>query len=446
MVSDMRTPIFVRALTDEERTDLRTGLRSSDGVQVRRCQMVLASARGERSWRAGPPERRAGGRRRETGAPAPPSLQSAGAGSAAAWLLTPAPAAAAWLLTHQPPPGAFPGERAEQLRALVHRSPRDVGHPTRLWTLDLAAEVSFAHGLTDQLVTGEAIRMTVLRLGIGWKRAKHCITSPDPAYVRKKPTRPADRAGGNASYLGGELRRRGVVEPLGAAAWRSRLAQPHLPSWAAADQPWRLVEQPWRLVEQTVAKADPDPKALACYGLLLRRAGQDEAVWLRFVTGRPVTGRPVTGRPVTGRPVTGRPVRAITLQFLIQFLIQFLAWCCPKREALGVPVWALGVPVWALIWDNASWHVRKAVRAWIRTHNRAVKHLGQGVRILVCDLPVKSPWLNPIEPQGVHSQRAIVEPTRLLSAHEVADRVCAYHRCPHEPHLSLPEPIQDKVS
>jgi hypothetical protein len=186
--------------------------------------------------------------------------------------------------------------------------------------------------------------------------------------------------------------------------WWSRLAQPQLHSWAPTDQPLRLVEQ-------TVAKADPDPKALACYGLLVRRASQDEAVWLRFVAGRPVS--------------------AITLQFL--------DWCCPQLEALGVPVWAL-------IWDNASWHVSKAVRAWIRAHNRQVKQQGHGVRILVCYLPVKSPWLNPIEPKWVHSKRAIVEPTRLLSAQEVADRVCAYHRCPHEPHLTLPEPIQDKAS
>jgi hypothetical protein len=164
-------------------------------------------------------------------------------------------------------------------------------------------------------------------------------------------------------------------------------------------------------VEQTVAKNDPDPKALACYGLLVRRVGQDEAVWLRFVAGRPVS--------------------AITTQFL--------DWCCGKLQALGVPVWAL-------IWDNASWHVSKAVRAWIRAHNHIVKQRGQGVRILVCHLPVKSPWLNPIEPKWVHSKRAIVEPTRLLSAQEVADRVCAYHRCPHEPHLSLPDPVLDKVS
>ncbi len=68
----------------------------------------------------------------------------------------------------------------------MHRSPRDFGYATSLWTLDLAAEVSFAQGLTPRLVTGEAIRTTLLRLGIGWKRAKHWITSPDPAYARKK--------------------------------------------------------------------------------------------------------------------------------------------------------------------------------------------------------------------------------------------------------------------
>ena len=68
----------------------------------------------------------------------------------------------------------------------MHRSPRDFGYATSLWMLDLAAEVSGAQGLTATVVTGEAIRTTLLRLGIGWKRAKQWITSPDPAYARKK--------------------------------------------------------------------------------------------------------------------------------------------------------------------------------------------------------------------------------------------------------------------
>ncbi len=55
-----------------------------------------------------------------------------------------------------------------------------------MWTLDLAAEVSVAEGIVSTRVSGETIRQTLLRLGVGWKRAKHWITSPDPAYARKK--------------------------------------------------------------------------------------------------------------------------------------------------------------------------------------------------------------------------------------------------------------------
>lgn len=50
----------------------------------------------------------------------------------------------------------------------------------------MAAEVSYAQGLTPRQVSGEAIRLALKRLGVRWKRAKHWITSPDPAYLRKK--------------------------------------------------------------------------------------------------------------------------------------------------------------------------------------------------------------------------------------------------------------------
>jgi len=180
--------------------------------------------------------------------------------------------------------------------------------------------------------------------------------------------------------------------------WWSRVARPHRHTWADA------AEGPLRLVEQEAPKDDPDPKALACYGVLLRQVDQPERVWPRFVDGRPVS--------------------AITEQFLGR--------CCTRLHEAGVRVWVL-------IWDNASWHVSKRVRAWIRAHNRQVKQTGQGVRILPCSLPVKSPWLNPIEPMWVHGKRAIVEPARLLSAQEVADRACAYYGCSHDAHLTIPD-------
>jgi hypothetical protein len=183
--------------------------------------------------------------------------------------------------------------------------------------------------------------------------------------------------------------------------WWSRLARPALHAWAAADQPLRLVEQ-------TVATDDPDPRALACYGLLLRwswpdGARRDEA-WLRFVDGRPVSG------------VT----------------TQFLDWCCARLARVGKTALLL-------VWDNAAWHLSREVRTWIRAHNRDVKATGRGVRIVACFLPTKSPWLNAIEPHWVHGRRRTVEPGRLLSAHELADRVCAAFACPHYDHLAIAE-------
>jgi hypothetical protein len=37
-----------------------------------------------------------------------------------------------------------------------------------------------AEGIVPRRVSGETIRQTLLRLGVGWERAKHWITSPDP--------------------------------------------------------------------------------------------------------------------------------------------------------------------------------------------------------------------------------------------------------------------------
>jgi len=61
------------------------------------------------------------------------------------------------------------------------------------------------------------------------------------------------------------------------------------------------------------------------------------------------------------------------------------------------------------------------------------------VRLLVCPLPVKSPWLNPIEPKWLHGKRKVLEPDRLLSAADLVERVCAVFDCPHEPHLIQPK-------
>lgn len=180
--------------------------------------------------------------------------------------------------------------------------------------------------------------------------------------------------------------------------WWSRIAQPDLHSWTAGDEQLRLEEK-------TVAKDDPDPTALACYGLLLRATPTTpEQIWVRFAKGQPVSG----------------------------LTTQFLDWCCDRLAAQGKRALLL-------VWDNASWHTSQVVRNWLGAHNRQVKLDGSGVRIVSCLLPRKSPWLNPIEPKWVHGKRAVLEPARVLTRQELADRVCAYYDCAHDTHLFIPE-------
>ncbi len=167
-------------------------------------------------------------------------------------------------------------------------------------------------------------------------------------------------------------------------------------------------------MEHSAPKDDPDPKALCAYGMLVRskhpagqaQRGWEQRVWLRFVEGRPVS------------PIT----------------TQFLGWCCDKLAAVGKKALLL-------IWDNATWHKSKFVKGWIDEHNRRIRATSEGVRIVVCFLPKKSPWLNPIEPMWVHAKRKVVEPDGLLSADELAGRVCGVFGCAHESHLAIPKEV-----
>jgi len=81
------------------------------------------------------------------------------------------------------------------------------------------------------------------------------------------------------------------------------------------------------------------------------------------------------------------------------------------------------------------------VRQWIREHNQRVKHECQGIRIVSCLLPIKSPWLNPLEAHWVHGKRAVIEPSRLLTAGELMERVHAHFGCPHHEPLVIPQKV-----
>jgi transposase len=167
----MRPPTHRRELSDDERTALEAGLRSSDAFVLRRCQILLANARGE-----------------------PVAAIARAVGCSDQTVLNVLHAFDARRLdvlkrrSSRPHrvQVAFAPEQAEALRDVLHQSPRAFGKPSSLWTLELAADVSFEQGLTPDRVSDETIRATLARLGVQWQRAKDWITSPDPEYARKK--------------------------------------------------------------------------------------------------------------------------------------------------------------------------------------------------------------------------------------------------------------------
>jgi len=373
----MQAPLFIRPLTEKEQAELEAGRWSSQGFTVRRSQMLLASAEGK------PTTTIAGliGCTDQTVRNAIHDFHERG-------LAALQPKSSRPHTTHE----VFDALGRQRLRALLHQSPRNFGKETSIWTLDLVAEVSVTVGIASRPISGETIRNALRQLGVRWKRAKHGITSPDPDYVRKKNRRDS-------------LIRLVLAHPTWALGfldevWWSRLAQPDQHRWVDEDDVTRLQE-----LERS--KEDSDPKALACYGVLLRRRQEHaDQMLLRFVDGRPVS--------------------AVTLDFLVA--------CCEQLASQSVTVLVL-------IWDNASWHKSQMVRAWLRGHNQTVKQTGKGVRILPCLRPSKSPWLNPIEPKWVHGKRKVSEAEHILSADELEARVCAYYGSPREPHLVMPKKV-----
>jgi transposase len=201
------------------------------------------------------------------------------------------------------------------------------------------------------------------------------------------------------------LMRRAMAQPtwalgVGDEGWWSRLAQPNQPGWTET-------EATYKLQELTAPTDEPDPKALACDGLLVRpQPRAADQMWRRFVTGRPVS--------------------VVT--------IDLLRWCSARMAAQGFTALVL-------IWDHASWHRSHAVRRWIRLHNQQVKRGASGVRLVGCPRPSTRPWLNPIEPTWVHGKRAVSEADRLLNAGELAARVCADDRCECEAHVVMPKKV-----
>lgn len=161
--------------------------------------------------------------------------------------------------------------------------------------------------------------------------------------------------------------------------WFSRFAQPRMRGWAAKGEELRLV--------QRQPKPKEPGKALACLGAVRQDTGER---FLYFCDGQPDTDK------------------------IILMLERLLAVARCERKC-----------VLAIIWDRATWHKSQKLKRWIHKHNQAAKQSGD-VRLLTCLLPVKSPWLNPMEAHWVHAKRKIAEPDGEITVNELKCRLCAH--------------------
>jgi transposase len=167
----MKAPIFVRSFTEDEQDQIQAGLRSKNAFVLRRCQILMASARGERATAIA----------RQLGCD-DQTVRNVIKGFNTQGLTVLQEKSSRPHELH----AAIAEENLPRLHALLHRGPRDCGKDTSVWSLELLAQVSFEQGLTLTLVSGETIRQAIRRLGLNWKRVKHRINSPDPLYQQKK--------------------------------------------------------------------------------------------------------------------------------------------------------------------------------------------------------------------------------------------------------------------
>jgi transposase len=167
----MKSPLYVRRLTDEERPQLAAECRASDAFRVRRAQIVLASARGL----SPKPIAQLVGCAVQTVRNVIHSFNTKGLACVAKHSTRPKSVAP-----------TLDAANCERLQHILHQSPRTYGKSTGRWTLALVAQVCHEQGVTTRCMSEETIRRALKRLRTNWKRAKHWITSPDPQYARKK--------------------------------------------------------------------------------------------------------------------------------------------------------------------------------------------------------------------------------------------------------------------
>ena len=163
--------LYVSQLSPEDQQALEKGLQARAAFTVRRCQILLDSAKGMNA-RAIAEQLHCSD---ETVRAVIHAFHKEGLAC-----LTPKssrPHSATF---------SFNEEALARLPDIVASSPRAYGLDHSLWSLTRLAQVCHQEGLTERLLSYETIRDALHRAGIRWKRARKRLQSTDAAYPLKK--------------------------------------------------------------------------------------------------------------------------------------------------------------------------------------------------------------------------------------------------------------------
>lgn len=164
-------PIYVGEITEEQRKILKAGLRSSSAFTVRRCQILLKSAKWLNAKQIAQQLQCSDQVVRNV----IHAYQQEG------------------VICLQEKSHARQDEQANinekgrgRLKEIIRLSPRTFDYETSVWTRPLLAEVLHQEGYTSQVVSPSTITAALQGVGIAWRRAKKWVHSPDPHYQHRK--------------------------------------------------------------------------------------------------------------------------------------------------------------------------------------------------------------------------------------------------------------------
>lgn len=152
--------------------EIARGLRSSNGVWSRRCQILWASSQGHRvrriaenlNWHEESVRRTLRGFNRDGLEGLRPRRRSG----------------------RRPLENSLTEEALTGLMELARQSPQHHGLSRPVWTSEELARVAFQRGLLPFPVPGRRLRRMLERQGYSWKLVKSWLTSPDPDYEEKR--------------------------------------------------------------------------------------------------------------------------------------------------------------------------------------------------------------------------------------------------------------------